>query len=85
VIEALAAGKSYNTQENAILQQILRLYHEHEIWFTITYIPSKKNPVDPMSRGEFPSRRQLIGSPPKIPYHLFPFINHSIQSKDLMY
>jgi hypothetical protein len=41
-------GKSYNAQENAILQQILCLYHEHAIWFTITYIPSKENPVDPM-------------------------------------
>jgi hypothetical protein len=85
VIGALAAGKSYNTQENAILQQILRLYHEHEIWFTITYIPSKENPADPMSRGEFPSKRKLIGSPPKIPFHLHPFVNHSIQSKDLTY
>ncbi|KAJ7355970.1 hypothetical protein DFH08DRAFT_933727 [Mycena albidolilacea] len=60
VIGVLAAGKSYNAQENAILQQILRLYHEHEIWFTITYIPSKENPADPMSRGEFLSKRQLI-------------------------
>jgi hypothetical protein len=50
VIGALAAGKSYNTQENTILQQILHLYHEHEIWFTITYIGSKKNPADDVTR-----------------------------------
>jgi hypothetical protein len=85
VIGALAAGKSYNAQENTVLQQILRLYHEHEIWFTITYIPSKKNPADPMSRGEFPPRRQIIGGPPKILFHLQPFINHSIQPKDMLY
>jgi hypothetical protein len=49
VIGALVAGKLCNTQENTILQQILHLYHEHKIWFTITYIPLKKNPADPMS------------------------------------
>jgi hypothetical protein len=85
VIGALAAGKSYNTQENAILQQILRLYHKHAIWFTIMYIPLKENPADPMSRGEFPPKRRLIGSPPKIPFHLYPFINHSVEAKDLTY
>jgi hypothetical protein len=85
VIGALAAGKSYNAQENAILQQILRLYHEHSIWFTITYIPSKQNPADPASRGELASRRLIIGSPPKIPFHLHPFIHHSVQPKDLAY
>jgi hypothetical protein len=83
VIGVLAAGKLYNAQENTILQQILCLYHEHEIWFT--YTPSKENPVDLMSQGEFPSKWQLIGSPPKIPFHLHPFINHSIQAKDLTY
>jgi hypothetical protein len=85
VIGALAVGKLYNAQENAILQQILRLYHEHSIWFTITYIPSKENPADPMSRGEFLPKRRLIGSPPKILFHLYPFVNHSIEAKDLTY
>ncbi|KAJ7366284.1 hypothetical protein DFH08DRAFT_662182, partial [Mycena albidolilacea] len=51
VIGVLTVGKSYNAQENTILQQILQLYHKHSIWFTITYIPSKENPADPPSRG----------------------------------
>jgi hypothetical protein len=80
VIGALAAGKSYNAQENAILQQILQLYHEHSIWFTITYIPSKENPADPPSRGEFASRKLMIGSPPRIPSHLKKYVLHSVHS-----
>jgi hypothetical protein len=80
VIGALAAGKSYNAQENTILQQILQLYHEHSIWFTITYIPSKENPADPPSRGEFASRKLMIGSPPKIPNHLKKYVLHSVHS-----
>ncbi|KAJ7846296.1 hypothetical protein B0H13DRAFT_1907869 [Mycena leptocephala] len=56
VIGALAAGRSYGTQENAILQWIIRLYEEYDIWLTI-YGPS---------RGKF---RQPISSTlsPKIP------------------
>jgi hypothetical protein len=79
VIGALAAGKSYNAQENAILQQILRLYHKHSIWSTITYIPLKQNPADPASHRELASKRLIIGSPPKIPFHLQPFINHNLK------
>lgn len=83
VIGALAAGRSYNAQENVILQQILRLYHEYSIWFTIVWVPSKENTADAPSRAIFPPRSRLYPYPPKVPRHLKEFIFHSVAHKDL--
>ncbi|KAJ7041251.1 hypothetical protein C8F04DRAFT_895019, partial [Mycena alexandri] len=54
VIGALAAGKSHGRQENTILQHILRLFYENEIWFSVRYVPSAENLADAPSRGVRP-------------------------------
>jgi hypothetical protein len=77
VIGALAAGRSYGMQENAILQRIIRLYEEYDIWLTISYVPTEQNISDGPSRGKFPPTNKLYPFPPKIPAHLKPLIRHS--------
>lgn len=84
VIGALAAGKSYNEQENAILQHILSLFHDHSIWFTIEWVASAENPADDPSRGIFGPKEKLWPHPPKLPRHLKQYIHHSISYKDLV-
>lgn len=83
VIGALAAGRSYNAQENAVLQQILRLFHEHQIWFTIVWVVSKENIADVPLRAKFPPRSRLFATPPKMPSHLKAFVRRSVAYADL--
>jgi hypothetical protein len=79
VIGALAAGRSYGTQENATLQRILHLYEQYDIWLTITYVPSKENISDGPSRGEFPPAKNIFPFPPAIPAYLKQYIKHSTE------
>jgi hypothetical protein len=74
------AHLSLRSDNQGVIGALAALYHEHSIWFTITYIPSKENPADPPSRGEFASRKLMIGSPPKIPSHLKKYVHHSVHS-----
>lgn len=83
VIGALAAGRSYNIQENTVLQHILRLFDEHSIWLRIEWIPSEENPADAPSRGTFAHRSKLYPNPPKIPYYLRNYISHSVKYNEL--
>ncbi|KAF7334414.1 putative reverse transcriptase domain protein [Mycena venus] len=70
VIGALAAGRSYGIQENAILQHILFLFHKHRLWFSITYVNTKENPADAPSRGILPPRTEMYQRQPRTPDHL---------------
>ncbi|KAJ7039272.1 hypothetical protein C8F04DRAFT_950211 [Mycena alexandri] len=74
VIGALAAGRSFGIQENNVLQHVLQLFHDHDIWFTIVYVPSAMNIADAPSRGELPPREERFEFPPPIPKHLRDFI-----------
>ncbi|CAK5263722.1 unnamed protein product [Mycena citricolor] len=71
VVGALAAGKSYNTEENNILQHILELFEKFELNFTIEWIASKDNPADDPSRGVLSSKESFFTSHiPELPLHL---------------
>lgn len=83
VVGALNVDMSRNTQENAILRQILLLFHIHKIWLTITWISTKVNPADGPSRGVFGKKSDLFPHPPKIPLHLAPYVCAPISSRSL--
>ncbi|KAJ6584536.1 hypothetical protein B0H19DRAFT_925843 [Mycena capillaripes] len=80
VIGALAAGRSHGRQANAVLQHIIRLFHKHNIWFSITYVASKDNTADTPSRRKLPPCKDQYQYPPKLPTHLNPYIYHSMDS-----
>jgi Reverse transcriptase (RNA-dependent DNA polymerase)/Reverse transcriptase-like len=79
VIGALKGGKSRNLQQNRVLQRIVLLMRSHDIWITVTYIPSADNRADPPSRGvPCPTGHRI---PPlassKIPFPLAEFLVRS--------
>ncbi|KAJ7727405.1 hypothetical protein B0H16DRAFT_1331615 [Mycena metata] len=74
VIGAPAAGRSFGIQENLILQHILQLFHDYDIWFSIRYVPSVDNIADGPSREVLPSHFQRFAYPPPTSRHLKDFI-----------
>lgn len=82
VVGAMEAGRSRGIQQNLILREIVRLIQDHEIWISVTWIPSLDNPADNPSRGIFSEKDQLYAYPPKLPYHLVNFIHRVVDYHD---
>lgn len=83
VIGALKADMSHNTQQNAILCQILQLFHIYNIWLTIVWIPTKENSADAHSRGAFGLKCNLFPFPPTVPIHLTLYVRSTISAREL--
>lgn len=81
VVGALHAGRSRNSQQNAILRKIVALFQHHSMWITTKWVPSQNNPADGPSRGLFPPSSTLLPYPPAIPRHLIPYVSPSIKFK----
>lgn len=58
----LSAGRSCNTHQNASLQRIVSLFTLHNIFLTMSYVPTLSNPADGLSHGVFPSNSLHLGS-----------------------
>ena len=82
VVGAMEAGRLRGTQQNSILREIVRLIQDHEIWISVTWVPTLDNPADGPSRGIFPGKDQLYAYPPKLPYHLANFIHRAVDYHD---
>jgi hypothetical protein len=82
VVGAIAAGRSRGTQQNAILCEIVKFIQARSIWLSTLWIPTLENPADGSSRGVFPSRSLLYAHPPRIPFHLCPFVHKSVDYHD---
>ena len=82
VTGALAAGCSRGTRQNAILREIVRLIQENDIWVSTVWISTQSNPADGPSRGVFPNRSSLYAFPPKVPFHLQPYVHRSVDYHD---
>jgi hypothetical protein len=78
VVGAFKNGSSRNAPQNSILRHIIHLLHDHDLWVSTIWIPSKENPADGPSRGIFPSSDKLISPLPKLPHHLFLFLEPPI-------
>jgi hypothetical protein len=74
VVDAFKAGRSRSALQNATLRRILLLFHEFNVSFVTTWVPSDKNLADGPSRGLFPPSKAIFSFPPKIPSHLRSFI-----------
>lgn len=83
VVGALKADMSRNSQQNAILRQILQLFHSFNIWLTVVWIPTKENPADAPSRGSFGTKNDMFPFPPAIPVHLSPYVRAPISAREL--
>ena len=46
VVGALKAGRSCGMQQNAILREIVKLIQAHDIWISMTWIPTLENITD---------------------------------------
>jgi hypothetical protein len=78
VVGALKCGSSRNAPQNSILHRIIHLFHDHDLWVTTTWIPTKDNPADDPSRGVFPPAENLFSPLPKLPSHLSQFLEPPI-------
>jgi hypothetical protein len=78
VVGALKCGSSRNAPQNSILRRIIHLFHDHDLWVTTTWIPTKDNPADDPSRGVFPPVENLFSPLPKLPSHLSQFLEPPI-------
>jgi hypothetical protein len=83
VVGAMRVSMSRNHQQNGILQWIVFLCQEHNIWITTNWVLTLDNLADNPSRAVFPPASQLYTSPPPIPYHLKNFVQPSISGSDL--
>jgi hypothetical protein len=68
VCAAMEAGRSRNVSQNEILRHTVHLFREHDIWFTMLWVPTKDNVPDGPSRGWFPSVNNILHTIPKLPY-----------------
>jgi hypothetical protein len=82
VVRALKAGRSWGTQQNAVLQEIVKLIQEHDLWISTTWIAMLENPADGPSRGIFPANSLLYAFPPMVPFHLKRFVHNTIEYHD---
>jgi hypothetical protein len=83
VVGASEAGRSRNTACNLILRKIINLFHDYDLWATISWISTSNNQADGPSRGLFPLSQNLFPFPPKIPSHLTRFVSPCITHRDL--
>jgi hypothetical protein len=82
VVGALKVGRSWGTQQNAVLREIVKLIQEHGLWISTTWIPTLENPADGPSRGVFPVNSLLYAFPPKIPFRLREFVHNTVDYHD---
>jgi hypothetical protein len=82
VTGALTAGRSRGTRQNAILHEIIKLIQENNIWVSAVWISTQSNPADRPSRGLFLNCSSLYAFPPKIPFHLQPYVHKSVDYHD---
>jgi hypothetical protein len=82
VVGALSSGHSRGSQQNSILHEIVKLIQANNIWVSTVWIPSGENLADGPSRGVFPHCSLLYAFPPKLPYHLRPFLHKSVDYHD---
>jgi hypothetical protein len=82
VVGALKAGRSWGTQQNTVLREIVKLIQEHELWISTTWIATLENPADGPSRGVFPANSLLYAFPPKIPFRLKGFVHNAVDYHD---
>jgi hypothetical protein len=82
VVGALKAGRSRGTQQNLILCEVVKLIQDNELWISTTWIPTSENLADDPSRGVFPSRNLLYAFPPKLPIHLFNYLEKAVNYHD---
>jgi hypothetical protein len=85
VVGATHAGKSHNSPSNLILRWIVDLFHDHDLWATITWISTKDNLADRPSCGLFPAAHDIFPYALKLPSHLSPFLEPCISAQDLSY
>jgi len=79
VIEAWQHGHSRNKHVNRIFKCLIPdLLHGNCHIVTVKYIPSRGNPADPISRGNFPSHTLLLPTCP-IPSNLTPFLHDPLK------
>lgn len=78
VVGAFKKGSSRNSSQNSILRRIIHLFHDHNLWVTTAWIPTKDNPSDGPSRGIFPPLQHLFSPLPKLPAHLTQFLEAPI-------
>jgi hypothetical protein len=83
VVDALKAGRSRGTQQNMVLREIVKLIQDHELWVSMTWIPSAENPADNPSRGNFPGKESLYAFPPKLPFHLVNLVHKPVSYHDV--
>jgi hypothetical protein len=60
VIGALAGGKSWNAEQNIVLQRITTLLRTHSLWVSTIYTPSALNLADPPSQGIAPDNMRCF-------------------------
>lgn len=82
VVGSLKASRCRNSESNQILRKIVGLIQSHKVWITTTWIPTAENPADAPSRGSFGRREDILPNPPAIPFHLNPFVKHSVDHRD---
>ncbi|KAF5372040.1 hypothetical protein D9615_008035 [Tricholomella constricta] len=78
VVGALAAGRSRNSQQNAILRRIVDNFQSNKIWITTSWVSTHDNIADAPSRGRFPPRNTLFPFPPALPSYLKPYVAPSV-------
>jgi hypothetical protein len=77
IIHAIECGRSRNSEQNRVLQQITSLFGQHSIWISSLHVAFLDNLADPLSCGlPVHSRFQTI-SIFTLPIALLPFLIHS--------
>lgn len=75
VVGALEAGKSRGMQANRILQRIVCLMLEHDIWLSVEWVASADNPADAPSCGLAPSGFTRRAHDFKLPFALREYVD----------
>ena len=83
VVGALAADKSWSSQQNLILQHIISLFQSHNIGVTVKWVPTTHNLADGPSQGIFPPHNQIFAFLLSIPLYLSAFVHKAIKYSDL--
>lgn len=74
VVGAMKAGMSRSVQSNRVLQRIVTLMLEHNIWLSTEWVASAENPADAPSRGLAPEGYERHRHTFKLPFALREFV-----------
>lgn len=77
VIGAWEKGRGKNFEINLSIRRAVWLAHEHNIDLTFSYVESKENLADPISRGLLGPANQQLSSSFSLPEDLLPFLAHA--------